>query len=285
MYDLNPKSIFIPENFDKSNLNKVYVVLKEQNLLVDDRSQNLAVLDEEEMNWSGMEVAEKFFLGYLDKKSCYAVELSSKSQSLEGSSFKPFRALLGLIPDTFFKICSRSVQLIDWHNLNKFCGSCGSQTSLHSLERAMHCLKCNKLYYPRISPCIIVLISKDEDILLARNKNFPSKFYSTLAGFVEPGENVEEAIHREIYEEVSIKVKNISYYGSQSWPFPSQLMLGFNAEYESGTVEPDGVEIDSAEWFSIYSLPQVPPANISISGKLIENYVTEKAKRNLPGFS
>ena len=115
--------------------------------------------------------------------------------------------------------------------------------------------------------------SEQQIIVLAHNKNFPGDFYSTLAGFIEPGESAESAIEREVFEEVSVRVKNITYYGSQSWPFPSQLMLGYHAEYESGEVQPDGVEIDKADWFNYQELPQVPTGNISISGQLIESFV------------
>ena len=149
----------------------------------------------------------------------------------------------------------------------------------------MFCKGCNNLIYPRISPCIIVLVTDKERLLLAHNKNFPGKMYSTLAGFIEVGETVEEAIHREIFEEVSIKIKNCQYYGSQSWPFPSQLMLGFHAEYEEGDLKPDGDEIDIAKWFHYQSLPEVPPGRISISGRLIESYVNKLTKKDLPGFT
>ena len=131
----------------------------------------------------------------------------------------------------------------------------------------------NKLIYPTISPCIIVLVTNGEELLLAHNKNFPGEFYSTLAGFIEPGESAESAIEREVFEEVSVRIKNITYYGSQSWPFPSQLMLGYHAEYDEGLISPDGVEIDRADWFNFKELPQVPTGNISISGKLIESYI------------
>ena len=119
------------------------------------------------------------------------------------------------------------------------------------------------------------MVTKGEELLLAHNKNFPGTFYSTLAGFIEAGESAESAIHREIYEEVKVKVKNIKYFGSQSWPFPSQLMLGFHAEYLEGEIVPDGEEIDSADWFHYQKLPQVPTGNISISGQLIESYIEE----------
>ena len=285
MLGLNHKGLFIPENFDKRLLNKIFVVLIGQDFLIDNEKQNLALLDSDEIKWSGMDVVQEYFLGYLGDYSCYAAELSPDSSCMEGCSFKPFRSLLGLIPDNLFTICSRSVQLTEWYNRNKYCGTCGSKTSLHPEERAMYCKKCESLFYPRISPCVIVLVTKGEELLLARNKNFPSQLFSTLAGFIEAGETVEEAIKREIYEEVSIKVKNCRYFGSQSWPFPSQLMLGFHAEYDSGVIKPDGKEIDLADWFNFKSLPQVPPGRISISGRLIESYVDGLIKKELPGFT
>jgi NAD+ diphosphatase len=141
-------------------------------------------------------------------------------------------------------------------------------------ERSMICDSCNaQPVYPRISPCVITLVHKKEEILLAHNVNFPDNFFSTLAGFIEPGESVENALKREVHEEVGVNVKNIKYFGSQAWPFPSQLMLGYYAEFDSGEIVPDKEEIDIADWFKIDNLPNVPPYNISISGMLIENYI------------
>lgn len=285
MLELNPKLNFIPENIDTEELNKVFLVQKGNDLLINDKSQNLAVLDSDEIKWSGMDITHKHFLGHLGEYACYTAELSSRSISMEGCSLRSFRSLLGLIPDNFFTLCSRSVQLSEWYKLSKYCGSCGLATSLHSKERAMYCESCNNLIYPRISPCVIVLVTKGEELLLAHNKNFPSQIFSTLAGFIESGETVEQAIEREIYEEVKINVKNCKYFGSQSWPFPGQLMLGFYADYDFGILEPDGKEIDVVKWFNFQSLPQVPPSNISISGRLIENYVKKLTKKNLPGFT
>ncbi|HIM21401.1 MAG TPA: NAD(+) diphosphatase, partial [Gammaproteobacteria bacterium] len=241
--------------------------------------------DNDQYKWSGMAVKTEHFIGYLDNNSLYALELDNESLLIPETSLKPFRTLLGIIPDTYFGICSRSIQLVEWNGKNKYCGTCGSETSLHLVEKAMFCKDCNNLIYPRISPCIIVLVTDNERLLLAHNKNFPTKIFSTLAGFIEVGETVEEAIQREIFEEVSIKVKNCQYYGSQSWPFPSQLMLGFHAEYEEGDLKPDGEEIDIAEWFHYQSLPDVPPGRISISGRLIESYVNKLTKKDLPGFT
>ena len=184
-------------------------------------------------------------------------------------------SLLGRIPDNLFGLCSRAIQLSEWYRNNQYCSKCGSKMKKHPTETAMECEKKDSLVYPRISPCIIVLVTKRDEILLAHNKNFPGKLYSTLAGFIEAGETVEEAIHREIYEEVNIKITNLSYFGSQSWPFPSQLMLGFYCECSSGDEpEPDGKEIEEAEWFDINDMPNTPPIT-SIAGKLIKTYIED----------
>lgn len=285
MKDLNPKSLFIPENSDSRQADKVYIVIKGDELLIDNVNQNLALLNADQYKWSGMKIKREYFIGYLDNYSLYALELEMNSPFMEETSLRPFRSLLGIMPDNYFIICSRSVQLVEWYNKSKFCGSCGLKTSLHGVEKAMYCKECNNLIYPRISPCVITLVTNKEKLLLAHNKNFPSQIYSTLAGFIEVGETVEEAIQREILEEVNIEVTNCTYFGSQSWPFPSQLMLGFHAEYVTGEIKPDGEEIDVAKWFHYKSLPQVPPGRISISGKLIENYVNKLTKKDLPGFT
>ena len=285
MITLSSKTTFVVDNTDAKQLEKIYLVVKGEDLLIDSVSQNLALIDNDQYKWSGMAVKTEHFIGYLDNNSLYALELENESLLMPETSLKPFRTLLGIIPDAYFGICSRSIQLVEWNGKNKYCGTCGSETSLHLVEKAMLCKDCNNLIYPRISPCIIVLVTDNERLLLAHNKNFPTKIFSTLAGFIEVGETVEEAIKREIFEEVSIKVKNCQYYGSQSWPFPSQLMLGFHAEYEEGDLKPDGEEIDIAEWFHYKSLPDVPPGRISISGRLIESYVNKLTKKDLPGFT
>ncbi len=285
MIALNSKTTFVVENTDTKKLDKLFLVARGDELLIDNVSQNLALIDNDQYKWSEMKVKEEHFIGYLDNNSLYALELEDESSLIAETSLKPFRTLLGIIPDIYFGICSRSIQLIEWNKKSKYCGVCGSETSLHLIEKAMLCNNCGNLIYPRISPCIIVLVTDEERLLLAHNKGFPGKMYSTLAGFIEVGETVEETIKREILEEVNIKVKNCQYYGSQSWPFPSQLMLGFHAEYVEGELKPDGEEIDKANWFHYQSLPEVPPGSISISGRLIESYVNKLTKKNLPGFT
>ena len=272
MISINNNLVFTPENINTSSDSPVTIILKNQDFLTSKTSEFL-IFEDDELKWSEMQFKEKEFVGYLDSRPCFISELTDESNLSEDNMLTPLRNLLGRIPDALFTLCSRSLQLSDWKRSNQFCGMCGSKMIKHETERAMFCECNNIMIYPRISPCIIVLVTKGEEILLAHNSNFPGNFYSTLAGFIEAGESAESAIHREIYEEVKVKVKNIKYFGSQSWPFPSQLMLGYHAEYLEGEIKPDGVEIDKAGWFNYKNLPQVPTGNISISGQLIESYL------------
>ena len=276
MIPVNNNLVFTPENINTSSESGISIILRNQEFLTS-KTLEFLLFEEDDLKWSEMEMVNKQFLGYLNNKPCFLSELTNESKLDEDLLLTPLRNLLGRIPDSLFTICSRSLQLSEWTNNNQFCGSCGSKMNKHETERAMFCECNNLLVYPRISPCIIVLVTKGEQLLLAHNKNFPGTFYSTLAGFIEAGESAESAIHREIYEEVKVNVKNIQYFGSQSWPFPSQLMLGFHAEYLDGDITPDGEEIDLADWFHYRELPQVPTGNISISGQLIESYI-EKLK-------
>ena len=274
MISLNNQFIFVPENINNSSESSLSIIIRNQEFLTSKQSEIL-IFEDDDLKWSEMEFIDTQFLGFLNDKPCFIRELTPDSLFSDQAMLAPLRTLLGRMPDALFSVCSRSLQLTDWKSNNKFCGVCGSKMKGHETERAMYCECNNILIYPKISPCIIVLVTNGEKILLAHNKNFPGNFYSTLAGFIEAGESAEDAIHREIFEEVKVKVKNIEYFGSQSWPFPSQLMLGYHAEYSEGEIKPDGVEIDNADWFHFENLPQVPTGNISISGQLIESYINK----------
>ena len=171
-------------------------------------------------------------------------------------------------------LVGRANQLLHYLNSSKHCGYCGSVMEFDSTEEAMFC-KCNNLMiYPKISPCVLALIKKGNQILLARNALFPDGLYSALAGFIEVSETAEETVIREVFEEVSLKVNNINYYASQAWPFPSQLMLAYTCDYESGDIKVDGSEIVDAKWFDIDNLPNIPP-NSTLSGRLINSCISD----------
>jgi len=167
----------------------------------------------------------------------------------------------------------RAFHIAQWRQESRFCGSCGARNTWASDELARLCPACGRLEYPRIAPAVITLITNDEDkALLAHNKKFTPGMYSLIAGFAEAGENLETAVAREIREEVNIEIRDIRYVSSQPWPFPNSLMAGFSARYASGTIRPDGVEIEDAQWFSRDKLPMLPGPG-SVSRYLIEQWV------------
>jgi len=225
-------------------------------------------------------LCSEHYLGKLGELNCVAHEVELPAENIAAGEecadlqFHNLRSLLFKIDSTQFTIAARGKNIINWHNQHRFCGACGTTTETHTADRAKVCTACNLTFYPRISPCVIVLITKGEELLLARNANFPEGVYSTLAGFIEAGETVEQALHREVFEEVGVRVKNLRYFSSQPWPFPHQLMLGFFAEYDSGEINVDGIEIAEAKWWRYDELPFTPP-KISISGQLIAQYVAQ----------
>lgn len=186
------------------------------------------------------------------------------------------RQWLAQLPESWYPLISTALQVAAWIRDHRFCGRCGAASARLDAEFAMHCEQCGHRNYPRISPCIITLVTHGEAMLLARSPRFPPGRYSTLAGFIEPGESAEEAVHREIYEEVGVSVGRIRYYRSQAWPFPHALMLGFFAEAATRRIRIDGVEIADAAWFLPSRLPQLPPT-YSISRALIETHLAEVA--------
>lgn len=216
------------------------------------------------------------FLGHINGQRCFAVELTDEAP---GQPFflQSMRRLAMELGEELFMLAGRAIQVLQWHRDHQFCGRCGNVTKDHDSERAKVCTHCGHTSYPRISPCVIVLVTKGDEILLGRSPNWPMDMYSTLAGFVEPGETVEQAVHREIYEEVAVSVKNLSYKSSQPWPFPHSLMIGFHAEFDGGDIQVDGVEISDAQWFKLDQLPQIPPVG-SISRQLIDNYIEKMAR-------
>jgi NAD+ diphosphatase len=168
--------------------------------------------------------------------------------------------------------------MLEWDRGNRFCGACGAPLAMRSDVRAKECTACGRLVFPRISPAIIVAIERGARLLLARSARFAEELYSVLAGFVEPGETLEEAVYREVKEEVGITVKNIRYFGSQPWPFPDSLMVGFTAEYDAGEIAIDGEEIVAARWFAADQLPSIP-GPISIARRLIDAFIEKQRNK------
>ena len=247
----------------------------------DDR---LLIINEEEMPipeksefiTMNLNVIRQHFLGTLEDRPCYTADLNSGGTLPRGAALVGLREIFGMVGDDIFSLAAHAVQIVNWDRMHQYCGRCGTPTGYGLEERAKICGNCGAVYYPRISPAIIVAVKRANQLLLLRNKTHKHDFYSVLAGFVEPGESLEECLIREVREEVGIEVKNIRYFASQSWPFPNTLMVGFTADYRSGELNPDGVEIDDAGWFSPENFPKLP-GSISIARKLIDAFVLEQA--------
>jgi NAD+ diphosphatase len=214
-------------------------------------------------------------IGHLDGEPVYLL-LLKEAVEVEGCTWQGLRQFMLEGDFDTFQMLGYAAQISTWAREHRFCGSCGAPVVQVPGERAMYCEHDNLRFYPRISPSMIVLITRGDEILLARSPRFVTGVYSTLAGFVEPGESAEDCVRREVMEEVQVKVRNIKYMGSQCWPFPHSMMLGFHAEYESGDIVPQPDEIEDARWFRIDDLPPLP-ANRSIARYLIEAYLAQRS--------
>ena len=230
-------------------------------------------LDQDEWRWLGLDAESEHFLGDVDGVPIYACQVDPDADHPEGYEFETLYSFLGQVEEPVFNLIGRAKQVIDWYRNHQYCGVCGDRTTVSGNDRSMTCDKCHQIFYPRLSPSIIVLVTRGEELLLARNSRARGNFYSTLAGFVEPWESIEAAVHREVFEEVGVTITNLKYFGSQSWPFPNSLMLGFHAEYESGEFQLQEEEIADARWFHYEDLPH-HPAMVSIAGRLINDYIT-----------
>ena len=199
---------------------------------------------------------------------CYAADIEALPETIPGE-LTLLRPLFGLAGAEAFALAGRASQLLDWQKNNRFCGRCGTPTRMKTDEFSMACPSCGLLVYPRISPAVMVLIGRDDKLLLARSPHFKPGVFSALAGFVEAGETLEQCAVREVREEVGIEIANLRYFQSQPWPFPDSLMLAFFADYACGEITPDPSEIEAAGWFSKRALPTLPDS-VSIARRLID---------------
>lgn len=198
--------------------------------------------------------------------------VSPDAELPDGLTRRNLRSLLGAVDESAFWSAGHAFQLAHWDRSNQYCGWCGGPTKLSDGELARRCGRCGRSVYPRISPAVIVAVVRERTLLLAHNARRSHAFYSVLAGFVEPGETLEECVVREVREEVNVTVGNVRYMGSQPWPFPDALMIAFTAEYIEGEIEVDGTEIDHAYWCGPHELPNVPPRP-SVARFLIDWFV------------
>jgi NAD+ diphosphatase len=221
----------------------------------------------------GLDPEQAQYLGRSAGEDCFALNAAQLEPSAP-FSVQGLRGLHDKLDEATFALAGRAIQIVNFAETHRFCGRCGQPTLKDPIERSVRCSACDLSFYPRIAPAIIVLVRRGDEALLARSARFASGFYSTLAGFVEPGESLEQTLAREVFEEVGVRVDQVRYFGSQPWPFPHSLMVGFMARHAGGDIKVDGVEITDARWFSATALPPVPP-KLSIARQLIDAWVAE----------
>ena len=260
-----PCSIF-PEGLDTKPL---FVAIAERKLLCRVNDENFLFELEQCSNFEGR---PRYLLGIYNQRPCYAVDVDGDTSISNDTEWRELRSLLGFVDELHFNLAGRAIQIIEWDRQHHYCGRCGRSTAVNEDDHSRICHHCDQAFYPRISPCVIVVVTKGDYCLLACNVAWEGKFYSALAGFIEPGETAESALHREVMEEVGIEVENLRYFGSQPWPFPGQLMLGFHATYKAGDIQVDNKEIMAADWWHYDDLPPCPIAS-TLSGQLIQSFV------------
>jgi NAD+ diphosphatase len=229
-------------------------------------------------NWLGPDAVRTLYLGRLAGSDCWAAELPKDATPPAGMSFEGLRTLFSVLDDAHFALAGRALQLVDWDRTHQFCGRCGTPTAPKPDERVRVCPACKLSAYPRVAPAIMALVHRRnrgrDELLLARSHHFPPGMYSALAGFVEPGESLEQCVAREVGEEVGVRVERLRYFASQPWPFPHSLMIAFVCEWRDGELRLQDAEIEDAKWFEVLQLPKLP-SRISIARRLIDSLCQE----------
>lgn len=252
-YQIDFSDSLTPENDDY-----LFVFNQNRQLYLDDDKNLPTDLDDFDVNFT-------LYIGRYKNKRTFAVNVCGDD------GFYDLREVYEISHD-LYHIAGKAVLVSDWYASHRFCGKCGTPTVLDEKDMMLKCPNCGQVHYPRIAPAIIVAIRNEDKLLMAKHSYHEQIRYALIAGFVEPGESVEEAVHREVQEEVGIKIKNLEYKRSQSWPFPNSLMLGFSAEYESGDIKVDGDEILKAKWFKKDEIIRYG-SDISISDWLIQEFI------------
>ena len=234
---------------------------------------------QENHNWLGSHATRTLYLGTLGGVQCWAAELPDGAPAPAGMAWTGLRALYTVLDDAHFALAGRALQLVAWDRTHQFCGRCGTRTEARKDERVRVCPACKLTAYPRVAPAIMALVTRGKEVLLARSPHFPQGMYSALAGFVEPGESLEQCLAREVHEEVGVRVENIRYFASQPWPFPHSLMIAFVCDWREGEIAPQATEIEEAKWFKVLQLPKLP-SRISIARKLIDAVCQEIREQN-----
>lgn len=248
----------------------LWLVVRERELLVHDEDGIFVAASPDEI---GIAPDVVQYLGRVGDHRCLAARVAADTTPPSGARFHDLRLLFGRFDEPLWALAGRAVQILEWDRTHRFCGACATPTESQASERARRCPSCGLLAYPRLAPAVIAAVARDDEILLARSRHFPPGYYSVPAGFVEPGETLEQAVAREIEEETGIVAGEVRYFGSQPWPFPHSLMLGFTARAMGGALRVDPVELEDAGFFRFDAMPKWFRGRISIAGWLIEDFL------------
>lgn len=257
-----------PDRDETIKTDDVWLVLYAGCLLVDEVTRSLPAQRLELAHCSPL------FIGLWQGNACRVVTLPSSAPLPAGLVAVDLMADDPGISLALLSLGALGQQLVRWQKSSQHCSACGGSMSYLTGEWGRECQSCQRQHYPHIHPCIIVLITRGDEVLLARAAHWVPGRYGLVAGFVEPGECLEETVVREVKEETGLEIKNIRYVGSQAWPFPSQIMAGFVAEYAGGELQVDTTELEDARWFSRQALPQLPSKR-SIARFLLDHYLLD----------
>jgi NAD+ diphosphatase len=244
-----------------------YIIIEGNEVLLSTLNNSSRLPEDKDLNFSWLKMQKPFSLMGCKDTQLLIITDFQKEKNL---SFVLIRSRTIQLPKDVYNLIIQAKAIHSWNIEHQYCGTCGSKLLEMQYNKSKHCPNCNKIYFPELSAAIIVGIKKGNALLLAHNANFPEGLYSLIAGFVELGETFEEAVNREIMEEVGIKVKNIQYLKSQPWPFPHSLMVGFIAEYDEGEVNPDNFEILDAGWYTKDNMPPEIPTSNTIARQIID---------------
>ncbi|MBT8333646.1 MAG: NAD(+) diphosphatase [Deltaproteobacteria bacterium] len=273
---------FIPQNKPPAEVgakDPLYFIINDQEIIVKWSRDKYWIPSETDISEYDFDLKRTHFVGSWNDQFCYASEFPKNLSIPDALQSIPLRDAFTQFSSHEIQAISLAKQILTWDRDFRFCGRCGQPTVELPDERAKVCKRCGSTNYPRLSPSIIVSVVKKDQLLLARSARFPKGMYSVLAGFVEPGETLEECVKREVMEEVGIEVQNIRYFGSQNWPFPHSLMIGFTADYFRGEIGIDNDEIVDARWFTASELPKIP-GSYSIARKMIDHFRSSSLLEN-----
>lgn len=262
---------FIPLviNTNHNSTDNYYFIFANNQLIVKNEVDRTYIPEDQDISAIKSQIQDLRFFGTWDKKACYIAHIE-KTETPEGLELMNFRDLFGKVNIELLELIGRASQLYSWDRTNIFCSKCGTKLQDKTNEHAKVCESCDEIKYHSAFPAIMVTIKKGDKILLVQTKERPY-FHSVVAGFVDPGESLENAVRREVKEEVDINIKNVEYFGSQPFAPSNSIMIGFTAEYESGTIKKDDKEIASAGWFSNEDIPKSIPPDFSLAGQLIKH--------------